>query len=118
MIELKCHNCGAPLIKLPLTRTNKEEYKCEYCGSRYEGEYINNTIVYREILPPQCKTYASARIIRDDYPVPESYIENDLINSFYDAIKENVLIEKEKDWYTGGWKYIAHLRIIPGNCKY
>lgn len=118
LTELKCHNCGAPLIQLPITQSGRERYKCEHCGSQYVGEFVNGIIVYKEILPPSCKTYASARIIRDDYPIPESYIEKDLINSFYDAIKENVLIEKEKDWYTGDWKYTARLRIVPVNYKY
>lgn len=125
MIELKCHNCGAPLTKLPLTRTNKEEYKCEYCGSRYEGEYINNTIVYREILPSQCKTYASQEripqfeydLLKDDAKFQE-IIQDRLAYSFLNIIKENLIIEEERDYCTGDYIQRAQLRIVPFNFKF
>lgn len=119
MIELKCKNCGAPLVK-----NGYETYKCEYCGSMYKEEIRNGQIVYIEIVPPGCRTYGAQQIIDFEafhyYPkeILEKEITNNIIRSFDEAIKENIRITERRDPYTNRMVYEGKLRIVPYDYTY
>ena len=121
MKELKCPNCGGPLVR------NYNEYHCEYCGSTFDkNEYRELCLI--QVGQPQCKVieayasipnyiYYEANKYNDLETVKKS-ITKELTERLAEALIEHITIKETYDIKNDERVFRGQLRVVNPEYKY
>lgn len=121
MKELKCPNCGGPLV------CSYSEYHCEYCGSRFDKtEYGEPCLI--QIGQPPCKVieaytsipnyiYYEANKYNDLETVKKS-ITKELTEQLAKELIEHIVIHETYDIKNDERIFRGQLRVVDPEYKY
>lgn len=125
MEELKCHNCGAPLV----STEQHHIYKCEYCGSMYkvETQKINGLdygVRYERIKEPGAQTIVTECAI-SPYELeqfPEEYTSQYAVNrikeQLVDSLTDYLKLDIHYDPYHNYQIIRGQLRVVPPDFRF
>lgn len=123
MRELKCHNCGGPLVR-DGTSLYLIRYKCEYCGSVYTEKNESGFISYIQVEAPQAqKLVAEARVDRDiihmageDYA--SKYAINDIKQKLVESLADYMKLDIREDPYRQAMIIRGEVRVLPPDFRF